>query len=273
MAESFQLSLALKDLQNAVNDIPNKWLEPTELNAVLLGAVLLNVLAFALPDSDSALGNDNALSVSWVFSQPESWLTLQAGLGPLVMSMSPKIEDALSFASQVFLGTHEEEWVFNISQRIGLYEVPERWVRFFDLRDPHVGWECHPDHSKEDNEDYSRVYRAPVAVIVKLRTLRPTRFNAFRTLQFLGKCGSEFRSLLSRGERKAVWLLGYWFGLLSRFHGLWWCEHRMERDYRAVYMYLQQRCPPEEPNDIDESGIWGEMMKELNSAGLCDVDT
>lgn len=51
---------------------------------------------------------------------------------------------------------------------------------------------------------------------------------------------SEFRALLCDRDERALWLLGYWLGLMSRFEGLWCCDKRVRRDYKAMRMWLEQ---------------------------------
>ena len=271
IAENLQQSMALNHLRRAINKASKKNFGATDLNAFLLSACLLNVLAFALPEPDRPLSRGSNLSLSWIFSQQEGWLTLQAGLGPLLMSVSPDIEATMKFISEVFLGTAEEDWVFNVVGRDGLKGVPKRWMLFFGLEDPNRGCECAiglSDNSKADiaMKSPSEIYRSPVALLVRLRTLRPIPYNAFRTLQFLGKIGAEFRTLLQQGDKKAIWVLGYWFGLLCRFENLWWCQQRTKRDYKAVCSYLERFHPVRQPVASGVTEIWNEMMRELSLA-------
>ena len=249
-----------------------------DLKAFLLSVCLLNVLAFALPKADESLVDQSSLNVSWIFAQgEEGWLTLQAGLGPLLNSVSRSIEETLGFISEVFLGTNEEDWAFNVVGRDGLKGVPGRWMRFFGLEDPTRSCECTLEGRVDQFEALnfavdSEIYRSPVALTAKLRALPPTRHNAFRTLQFLGKIGPEFRASLRQGDLKAIWLLGYWFGLLCRFERLWWCEQRMKRDHGAVCVYLEQARPWENDIDGDDKVLWCGMMEELWTASLFAAD-
>lgn len=94
IAENFQQSLAIKHLREALGNVSHKQFESTELNGLLIGAVIFNVLAFAFPESDRALADDRGLSVSWVLKG--NWLSFQASLGPLLLSMPQMIEETLN---------------------------------------------------------------------------------------------------------------------------------------------------------------------------------
>jgi|SRR5271154_1581921 len=74
IAERFQHSLALQDYQRVL-DTPREKLGRSGVDALLLSTVLLNILAFALPESETAGGGgDHDPSTSWVFSPREDWL-------------------------------------------------------------------------------------------------------------------------------------------------------------------------------------------------------
>ena len=108
------------------------------------------------------------------------------------------------------------------------------------------------------------VFRSKVIILAKLRDLEPVHSNVFQNLKFLGKVQEEFRALLYQRDQRALWLFGYWFGLMCRFEGVWWCNKRVKRDYRAIRMWLQQLHLTERPGIRGE--IWREMMKEFDWA-------
>jgi hypothetical protein len=255
IAEHFQQSLALQDYQRAL-DTPREKLGQSGVNALLLSAVLLNMLAFALPESET--GDEPDPSTSWVFSQQENrlgWLALQVGLRPLIRSMEAYLDKTISFLSPVFFGTAEEEkWAFVRVAR-GLYsleDVPEAWIKIFDLEGPGTG--CNVETTAD-------ILRLPVAILAQLRDVEPVRLNVFKNIQFLGKVHLEFRALLYERDERALWLFGYWLGLLRRYRGIWWCEKRVKRDYKAIRMWLEQLRLTERPGA--EGEMWRGLMKEL----------
>ena len=275
IAEHFQQSLALQDYQRAL-DTPRKELGQSGINALLLSAVLLNMLAFALPESGTA-SDELDPSTSWVFSPREDrlgWLALQAGLRPLLISMVAYLDKARSFLSSIFLGSEEESWPFPGVGR-GLEVVPEIWIKVFGL-DGAGGSDCETAGSADavdapDNQNRAAgranpgdVFRSPVTALVQLRDLEPVRLNVFKNLYFLGKVQSEFRALLYDRDERALWLFGYWLGLMCRFKVVWWCDKRVRRDYKAIRMWLEQLHLTERPGI--EGEMWTELMEEFQMA-------
>ncbi|KAH7146444.1 hypothetical protein EDB81DRAFT_795248 [Dactylonectria macrodidyma] len=250
VAEHFQQSLALQDYQ-ATLDTPRRELGQADVNVLLLSAVLLNILALALPESETP-----EVSSSWVYSLREDrlgWLAMQAGLRPLILSVSGRkesLENTMEFLNRVFLGAGCGSWRL-VRAAYDLVGVPDTWVRTFGL-----------DRNLEDEAD--NIFRIPVIVLARLRYLEPVRRNVLIHFMFLGKIKAEFRSLLFTRDERALWLLGYWLGLMRRFKGLWWCNKRVERDYQAILTWLGHLRLADRPGV--EGKLWGEMMKEIASA-------
>lgn len=275
IAEHFQHSLALQDYQRVL-DTPREKLGQSGVDALLLSAVLLNILAFALPESETASELDP--STSWVFSSREDrlgWLALQAGLKALLTSMAAYLDKSLSFLDTIFLGAEKESWAFvRVGQ--GLEGVPERWIKVFELDG--TGCDCDGatassadavDAPGDQNGAAARanpggVFHSVVKILAQLRDLEPVRLNVFKNLQFLGKVQAEFRALLYDRDERALWLFGYWLGLMCRFEGIWWYDKRVRRDYKAIRMWLEQLHLPERPGI--EGEMWREMMKEFELA-------
>jgi len=259
IAEHFQQSLALQDYQRAL-DTPREKLGQSGVDSLLLSAALLNMLAFALPESET--GDEPDPTTSWVFSPREDWLgwlALQAGLRPLLISMAAFLDKALALLCNVLSATEKENWAFlNLGR--GLKGLPERWIKLFELDGADHGCEAASSNPGD-------VFRSPVAILAQLRDLEPVRSNVFQNLQFLGKIQSEFRALLYDRDERALWLFGYWLGLMCRFEGIWWCDKRVRRDYRAIHMWLEQLHLPERPGI--EGEMWREMMKEFELVPIC----
>jgi len=58
-------------------------------------------------------------------------------------------------------------------------------------------------------------------------------------------------------DERALQLFGYRLGLMCRFEGMWWCDKRVRRDYKAICMWLKLLHLTEQP------GIEGEMWREM----------
>jgi hypothetical protein len=276
IAEHFQQSLALQEYQKAL-DTPLEALGQSGVDALLLSAILLNILAFALPSYEYADRKDPDPTTSWVFSPREDrlgWLAMQAGLKPLLLATTKYLDKTLSFLGPIFFGLDHDRWEF-VGVGEELEQVPDTWVKAFELTSggcgsehgiPHHGAEA--TESGKDNiqarDSVNAVFRQPVRILAELRTVEPTRANVFKYLQFVGKLELEFRAFLRDRDERALWLFGYWLGLMCRYKGLWWCDKRVRRDFRAVHMWLDQLHLTERRGE--EGAIWREMMVDLDSA-------
>jgi hypothetical protein len=163
--------------------------------------------------------------------------------------MGTYVESALNLLGPIFFnGTFSR-----VSHT--LEGIPQIWKEFFELEDSGIG--C-------DSMDIHDVFRAPVSILIQLRELEPISSNLFKNLQFLGKVQQEFRSLLLCQDEKALWLFGYWLGVMCRFRNVWWCEKRSRRDFMAICTWLGRRHV-ENRHGI-EGKTWTRMMEELRSA-------
>lgn len=258
IAELFQKSLALEDYKKRL-ELPRAVLGQDGVNSLLISATILNLLTFALPEPDVFASNEDPYpESSWLFSPRKdrlSWLALQAGLRPLMLSLAEYLTDGLKFMTLVFTGESTDLWRFTRLVQ-SLDGVPEHWIDFFELEVLSSGCEC---------TGMSDAYRAPATILATTRHVEINRFNIFRSLQFLGKLQGDFRTLIYRRDERALWLLGYWLGDVSRY-GLWWCERRARRDYRAICLWLHKLRLPRRPGR--EGELWGIMMEELASVDV-----
>ena len=275
IAEHFQQSLALREYQKALYT-PRKELGQSGVNGLMLSAILLNILAFVLPESETAAedGEPN-VDTSWIYSPHDDrlgWLLMQAGLRPLIKSSLDYIEESMNFLNFIFLGTAEESWTPSVLQP-GLSGVPEMWIEFFELQDFDYDCDGKKERSIYFSDDQNSVavrsrlwdtYHVPVVILVRLRDLEPVRLNSLRNIQFLIKIGRDLRAMLYDRDERALWLFGYWLGLLHRFEGMWWCKERVRRDYKAIRIWLGQLHLTERPGL--EGDRWREMMQEYDSA-------
>ena len=113
IAELYHLGSSLQDYQKTIKTSPEK-LGQDGVNRLLFSGLLLNVIAFALPESHGE-GDDADPGTSWVFLPREDrlgWLALYAGLRVLSKSMHAYMEQSLVFLGPIFFGGtglgHEE---------------------------------------------------------------------------------------------------------------------------------------------------------------------
>ncbi|VUC29392.1 unnamed protein product [Clonostachys rosea] len=253
IAELFHKSLALKRYREqlqALKHMPDQ----KGVNSLFISATLLNLLTFAHHESEG-LPDQKILDreSSWLFSPREdrlSWLVLQTGLRPLMLSMNEYFTEGVKFASLIFTGRYTDRWTF--AHLIESLEgVPDHWVEFFGLVPSNRGCECN---------GLGDAYRAPATILATMGHLEPNRYNLFRSLLFLGKLQGDFHSLVFQRDERALWLFGYWLAMMLRY-GLWWCEGRAKQDLEAICEWLRMR------RLIDRQGregeLWMIMIEEL----------
>ena len=258
IAEHHFQSLAIQDFQTVL-ETPRKSLGQQGVNALLLSALLLNMVAFTLPHQDS--GDEDDPKSSWVFSSREDrlgWLALQAGLRPLSISLSAYTDKAVAFLDPIMFGQGRPGWR-EIHRYKSLEIVPETWIRAFKLnRDSSV----YGSNVTKQNG----IFGPALIVLAVLRGIHPPQSMILFNWVFLLKIHGELRTLLYNKDERAMWLVGYWLGLMCRYEGIWWCERRVRRDYEAVRMWLHDLHLGEL---IGIDGLyWKDMMQELDNAPL-----
>lgn len=257
IAEHYYQSLAIRDFQIAL-ETPGKLLGQEGVNAMLLSAMLLNMIQFTLPHQE--YGAEDDPGSSWVFSSREDrlgWLVLQAGMRPLLISLSAYLEKTAGFLDPIMFGHRRVGWI-STRRRTSLDVVPETWVRAFKLTNNSSS--CDSDVNADPNDSLR-----PAAIgLAYLRGIDPQQSKIFLNLMFLTKIHGDFRLLLYNKDERAMWLFGYWLGLMCRYDGIWWCERRVRRDYQAVRMFLDKLNLSERTGE--EGVYWKEMMQELEQA-------
>jgi hypothetical protein len=219
---------------------------------MLLSAVLLNILAFVLPPSDCPGEHDDP-STSWIFNPNEgslSWLAMQAGIRPLMLSMAGYLSNANAFLGLMLVG--DDQWTMRMS--VSSYRVdiiPKVWLKAFEL-------------DADDCSSLSYNFRTLLLVLAQLRCIPPSQVNIFRNLQFPGRLYAEFRSLLYDRDERVLWLLGYWLGLMRRCEKMWWYEQRVNRDYEAIRIWLYSLNLLQRPDT--KGKVWREMMEDYELA-------
>jgi len=231
MAEYSLSTAACKLFRSAVSQPPKSR---AESDALLLTAMMLNTLAFA------AVEDASDISQSWVFSDDEDrlgWLSLQTGLRPLLMATK-------EFRSESLL-----QFVFAASV-------------------------CHAPQGSEDNRGYDSTdvrhweghdssLAEPARVLGIVRRLAPLAGNLFRYVQFVGALGPEFLQLLHDRDEHALWMFGFWLGLIGRLPGMWWFSRRVQRDRTAIWRFLHKKgvCEREGGQGV----LWRQRMDEYRA--------
>lgn len=260
IAEHAYQSLAIQDFQTALQT-PSKSLGQQGVNALLLAALLLNMIAFTLPHQDDGAEDDP--TSSWVFSFNEDrlgWLALQAGLRPLLISLSAYLDKTVAFLDPIMFGHGKAGWRDILNYQT-LSIVPESWIRAFKLKRDET-FQCESQHANPNG-----VFGPATIALAYLRSVHPPQSMILLNWVFLTKIHGDLKFLLYKRDERALWLLGYWLGLMCRYEGIWWCERRVRRDYEAVRMRLQELRLGERAG-VD--GLyWKDMMRELECAPVC----
>lgn len=241
IAECFQQSLALRNFQHALT-LP---LDQQGSDALLITSMMLNLLTFSMVES-----SDDERS-SWVFSRdPDrlNWFSVNMGLKTLLLRTKEYRDGSL--LQTVFGASDDEKGTFHGEEQRPLDAVPEYWMKMCGLS------------AKDDTVD--DVFYEPLRILAVVRDLPVSHEAIWLYLNFFGKLDVEFRDLLGDEDERAMWVFGYWLGLLCRFEHVWWFRTRAANDYRAICTWLDQRRVRQR---VGEEGLmWAALMDDLESA-------
>jgi hypothetical protein len=219
-------------------------------DALVMTSMLLNILAFAYVENDSPQS-------SWVFSTSDSrldWLKVAMGLKPLLYSTRPWRKE--STLKPIFEAS-DDEWKSFATYGIALDGVPDEWMQLIFADDPSV-----PLSTRR--RDFN-IFREPVRLLAKLRHTEPSMENVFKFTQFIGSLDPPFLQLLLDREERALFVFGYWFGLMCPFE-IWYCSRRVKRDFHAIRLWLRQLKL--ENRAGKEGELWKILLEELDESCL-----
>jgi hypothetical protein len=246
ISEYSYLSLAIRQYQRVLI-LPRSTLSQAEMEILLVSAVLLNLLAFSQLDASK----ESSRSItSWLYNSADDlqgWLAMQAGLKPLLLSAGSCANETRSTLGRIIFGSDSRKWP-TPKFDLDLFELPNTWIEVFNLMDP---W-C------------LDVFGEPIAILRELRLVEPRSMNFCKNLLFLWKMSVQFRGLLCKRDKRAIWLFGYWFGLLCRYQGAWWCEKCSRENHFAICIFLDQCHVPGQLGLDDD--MWVQIMSELKLA-------
>lgn len=240
VAEHYQQSLAIRGFHRALAEP----FDQESSDSVLISAMMFNLLSFALDDND-----DPALS--WVFHQAPNrlaWFSMSMGLAPLLINT--KQFHGQSRLRHIFDASDDDERTYHGDNPKPLSKVPSHWLRL-----------CGLEYASNDPD---HVFYEPVRILAELLYTPVNNQSFFLYMGFFGKVGFEFRSLLEHDSEPAMWILGYWLGLLCRFDHIWWLSARAQRDYRAICIWLDKRKVQRRPSA--EGSMWRQLLVDLGGA-------
>lgn len=239
VAEHFQQALAIKNFQGALASP----LDQQTADALLLTAMFLNLLSFSAVE-DEDIGN------SWVYSShPDrlGWLSLSLGMKPLIYATETFRENTI--LNWMFDSSDDEAKSFHGSwELMHLHDVPPHWLDLVGLT--------------RDSQPDAKFFH-PIRILSETNKLEPSPKNFFLYVNMIGSLDVDFRSDLERRHETAMWLMGYWLGLLLRYD-FWWLRKRVRRDFRAVCRKLMENGVKDRPGA--EGAMWRKLMDDLEKA-------
>ncbi len=238
VAEHFHQAVAVRGFRGA---LAQSELDQQTADALVLTCMLLNLLAFSFSDEDGNNPED-----SWIFRPGDphqlGWFSLQLGLKPLLA------------ATEKFRGCNTMlSWMYEPSYNCKTHQpdplLPAHWESFFN---------------KSNSDD--GILLEPARMLARARDAEPCAKSFTLYVQFIGTLDMNYRfhNMLEARDERAIWLLGYWLGLMHRL-GWWWMRTRVNREWRAVCLWLDQRGVRERPGE--EGRAWRVFMSELERVG------
>ncbi|KAK4041357.1 sterol uptake control protein 2 [Parachaetomium inaequale] len=229
VAECALEAVALGDFQPALA----APLTQSRSDALLLTSMLLNNLAFFVSGSDEGRGYPSVSSSPWCTNNPHNnssgatgleWLALSMGLRPL-LAATQAFHGADSALAPIFAASDDENKTFSRSHE-DLGGAPAHWVRLV----------CSSGSSTTLGSK-ERCLREPLGTLAATRTLPPVVENGLKYVQLVGKLEPAFMEMLCDRDERAMWMLGYWLGLMGQL-GPWWSSGRVRRDGAAIRTFL-----------------------------------
>jgi len=214
-------------------------LDKERADALLCTAVILNAVTFADV-------TDRSPAASWVFSRSPDrlcWLDMLLRFKKLEQAtfqfrassvLQPILDAANAPAAQ--------------DREAGLDGLPEAWRWLIgDPAGPRFDLFCQPVRILSELSGQTKI----------------TCFTALAYFGLVNKFTEGFRDLLFEREPRAMWVFGYWLGMLGRLN-IWWCARRVERDRAAVRIFLTDLAVGRRPGK--EGRMWRVLMEDLASA-------
>lgn len=266
----------LQEYQRMVSS-PWETMSESDAASLLLGGTLLNVTTFAALQDAQRPGPETNVDydkTSWIYNPLReerkamiAWLPLLVGARPLLMTMPAHLRLSIHWVRDVFFDDYSESLRFAAAMT-GSQAVPAAWATLFGLTgsSENENADVRIEAPASCNNLCSPYYLA-VTALAYLRHLEPTGSAVFQTFQFPPKLERDFLTLLYDRDERAVWLFGYWLGLMCRFEGFWWYNDYVKEMYQDILKWLEERL-------VDDTFSmkeleWCVLLDELRAAPEC----
>jgi hypothetical protein len=227
-------------------------------DALLLTSMLLNNMAFAsVSDKEEGSGYPPVSSSSPRTKNHNNnsstngleWLALSMGLRPL-LAATHAFHGPDSTLAPIFAASDDENRTFSRRSHEHLRGAPAHWV-----------WLVGPSMLLGSSKEWC--LREPLGTLAAARTLPPVAENRLKYVQFVGKLEPAFMGMLCDRDERAMWMLGYWLGLMGQL-GPWWSSGRVRRDGAAIRTFLVQA------NGVcgrggEEREMWRLLMRDYDA--------
>jgi hypothetical protein len=260
IAEHFQQSVSLRSFRTELT-IPLTEDNHDRIDGLVLGGMFINMFTMLIPPDEDECPMNKSLAdpfKSWVFSTSQDrlgWLTLVLGQRSLMMEARPWRDYSACYDLSTASGGIYTDGVDGTSP------IPLSWLIAFGLDEDIPGHvPASGRHSISDKE----TFREPLSLLAEMSKLKPSRSRLFHYMIFMSRLQPGFLQLLYVRDEKAMWMVGYWLGLLCRAADMWWLSRRVQRDHAAVIKWLELLHLSERPGL--EGMIWRQLMDDLRGA-------
>lgn len=247
LSECALLSTSLETFRPALSEPLNAQ----RSDAFLITSMLLNNLAFSRLESLDPLK-------SWVFEDRQdrlSWLSLQMGIKPLLMATAPFRKQSL--LGPIYDASDDGAGTFS-GESATMDRVPAHWMQLATEMDERVDTVS----GKDEGIDEEQPFREAVRLLAEIRLLPPTLDNTFLYVAFFKALDVRFVRLLYDRDEGALWMFGYWLGLMARLD-VWWCKRRAIRDWTAIREFFWAREVALGDEQFDDR--WRLLIADLDS--------
>lgn len=102
-------------------------------------------------------------------------------------------------------------------------------------------------------------------MLAEIKDIEPKGDNFFLYANFIGALDldNKYQTLLECHDERAIWLLGYWMGLMSRY-SYWWMRVRAHTEWQASCIWFNLRSVKSRAGS--DGQVWVKLMRDLEMA-------
>jgi hypothetical protein len=205
------------------NNLLTKPICPSQRDAIWATGVIIGAASFWYTHSTTDV------SQVWPLKPTEpddlSWLRLGEGKKALWRISEPKRPDSMFYNILKFkdnYGHAEPDWV---RRPEAMAFLPPHIKRIFDV--------------SETSTIENNVYLMPLLIISRLKNMRLSHANVISFLYVIAFVSQRFIALLEAKDTRAVFVIGWWFKLMSD-GDLWWMVSRAVIEGCAIRIWLER---------------------------------